>query len=126
MKTIHFPPFSTAAFCDEIRAAGATLSLVDGAPRIRWNELPPTVRLLEELKSRRGEIVEILQRERADATPVALGEAVAFLAALRLRYRVELNGDKVTVRGSDPMDERTAARIRELKPALVRLLEAGQ
>ncbi len=66
----------------------------------------------------------IEEKRRAPDESIALGEAVTLLAALRVRGNtVELNGDKVTVRGP-ALDEPTIARCRELKPALVRLLEA--
>jgi hypothetical protein len=68
---------------------------------------------------------ERIERERRKPDEaIALGEASALLAALRLRYTVTLEGDKVSVRGSTPPDEQTCARIRELKPALMRVLES--
>lgn len=127
MKTIHLPPFSTAAFIDELRAAGATLSLQPEGPRVRWNDCPITVAVLEELKSRRGEVVEILEREKRDATPVALGEARALVDRLRLAgHSIALNEDGQTVRVIPRPDEQTVARLKEHKAAIVRLLSSEQ
>lgn len=69
----------------------------------------------------------IEQERRKPDESIALGAAVELLAALRLRgNRVELaEGERVRVSGP-PIDEQTIGRIREQKPALVRLLSSEQ
>ncbi len=69
--------------------------------------------------------IEAERRKSAEPDDaIALGPAVELLAALRLRYAVTLNGDKVSVRGPEAPDEQTCDRIRQHKAGLIRLLEA--
>lgn len=73
-----------------------------------------------------SERIEAERRKPAEPDDaIALGESVALLAHLRLRHVVTLNGDKVSVVGP-ALDEQTCARIRALKPGLVRLLSSEQ
>lgn len=70
---------------------------------------------------------EIERKRREPDQAIALGEAVALLAHLRLRHTVDLDGDKVSVRGP-ALDEQMVARCKALREPLVRLLllEAGR
>lgn len=58
---IHIPPFSTAALLDELRGAGVHVRLEGGEPRAKFTETcPATPGIVQELRGRRAEIIEIL------------------------------------------------------------------
>jgi hypothetical protein len=126
MKTIHLPPFSTAAFLDELRAAGVKVRLEAGQPRAKFtDECPLTIGILEAMKERRAELIAIMEAERAEVDPVATAAASALLDGLRARgFAVKLAGEQVQVRGGGALDEETVARLKGYKGTIIRLLRA--
>lgn len=137
---INLPPFSSAAFLDDLRGAGVGLRLdADGRLIVRFNQITSTPALVEAIQRHRADLIRMLTDEKTpkpENTPDLKKQfeglsdrierrrrAEALLVAVRASgSTVTLSEGVITVRPRP--SEAMAALLVASKPALLALLRA--